>query len=242
MLALSSLPALSIDTFTSNVVTLSFSTPIGEICVTRPSKTRVGKALGGDLRGLAEPHAADVGFVHLAAHEHLLDVAERHDQRGVGAEVEDRRHRAADLDVARQHGGADRRLDRGVGQLLFGSARRRRAPARRWRWPRPPWRARSRADRRRRACGSRPARARSSRRRAPTATPASARRAARRAVWLRRANATSGASASISFFFSCATAPSRAASAACRLARASRRRAVRFSLSSSASTRPASTT
>ena len=71
--------------------------------------------------GLAEPHAADVGFVDLAAHEHLLDVAERHHQRGVGAEVEDRRHRAADLDVAREHGAANRRPDRGVGQLLVGA-------------------------------------------------------------------------------------------------------------------------
>ena len=36
MFALSSLPGLSIDTRTSKLVTLSFSTPIGEICVTRP--------------------------------------------------------------------------------------------------------------------------------------------------------------------------------------------------------------
>ena len=40
MLALSSLPGLSIDTSTSKVVTLSFSTPIGEICVTLPSNFR----------------------------------------------------------------------------------------------------------------------------------------------------------------------------------------------------------
>ena len=38
MLALSSLPGLSIETRTSKLVTLSFSTPIGEICVTRPLK------------------------------------------------------------------------------------------------------------------------------------------------------------------------------------------------------------
>ncbi len=37
MLALSSLPGLSIETSTSNVVTLSFSAPIGEIWVTLPS-------------------------------------------------------------------------------------------------------------------------------------------------------------------------------------------------------------
>ena len=36
MLALSSLPGLSMETRTSKLVTLSFSTPIGEICVTRP--------------------------------------------------------------------------------------------------------------------------------------------------------------------------------------------------------------
>ena len=40
MLALSSLPGLSIETFTSKVVTLSFSAPIGEICVTLPSNLR----------------------------------------------------------------------------------------------------------------------------------------------------------------------------------------------------------
>ena len=39
MFALSSLPGLSIETRTSKFVTLSFSTPIGEICVTWPSKT-----------------------------------------------------------------------------------------------------------------------------------------------------------------------------------------------------------
>src|SRR5260370_517966 len=36
MFALSSLPGLSIETRTSKFVTLSFSKPIGEICVTRP--------------------------------------------------------------------------------------------------------------------------------------------------------------------------------------------------------------
>ncbi len=38
MLAFSSFPALSMETSTSKVVTLSFSTPMGEICVTRPLK------------------------------------------------------------------------------------------------------------------------------------------------------------------------------------------------------------
>ena len=74
-----------------------------------------------DARRLTEPHAADVGLVHLAAHEHLIDVAERHDQRGVRAEVQDRRHRAADLDVARQHGAADRRADRRVCDVFGGA-------------------------------------------------------------------------------------------------------------------------
>ena len=46
--------------------------------------------------GTAKPTRAE----RAAVPHHLIDVAERHDQRGVGAEVEDRRHRAADLDVA----------------------------------------------------------------------------------------------------------------------------------------------
>ena len=40
MLASSSPRALSIDTFTSNEMTLSLSVPIGEICVTLPSNCR----------------------------------------------------------------------------------------------------------------------------------------------------------------------------------------------------------
>ena len=40
MFAFSAPPGLRMETRTSKVVTLSFSTPIGEICVTRPSKTR----------------------------------------------------------------------------------------------------------------------------------------------------------------------------------------------------------
>ena len=40
MLAFSSLPGLSIDTLTSKLVTLSFSTPSGEICVTWPLNVR----------------------------------------------------------------------------------------------------------------------------------------------------------------------------------------------------------
>src|SRR4026208_199071 len=107
MFALSSLPGLSIETRTSKLVTLSFSTPIGEICVTRPLKdlslkvsTRMracwpgptGPAAAGRLVLEARdaeaplrpgPDAADVGFVHLAADEHLGDVPERHHQRRV---------------------------------------------------------------------------------------------------------------------------------------------------------------
>ena len=81
----------------------------------------VAEALGGDAGRHAEAHEADVGLVDLAAHEHLLDVAQRHHQGGVGAEVEDRRHRAADFEVAGEHRAADRRLDGRVGQLLFGA-------------------------------------------------------------------------------------------------------------------------
>ena len=132
MLALSSLPGLSIETSTSKVVTLSFSTPIGEICVTLPSNVLVLERLDGDPRRLPQAHAADVGLVHLAADEHPVDVAERHHQRRLGAQVEDRRHRAADLDVARQHRAADRRPDGRVGQLLFGALDGGAVPARRW--------------------------------------------------------------------------------------------------------------
>ena len=45
--------------------------------------------LDRDARALAEAHLADVGLVDLAAHEHLVDVAERHHERSVGAEVQD---------------------------------------------------------------------------------------------------------------------------------------------------------
>ena len=124
MFALSSLPGLSIDTRTSKLVTLSFSTPIGEICVTRPLNTLSLKVSTRMRAGWPELHAADVGFVDLAANEHLLDVAQRHHERRVGAEVEDRRHRAADLDVAREHGAADRRADRGVGEIFGGAVGR----------------------------------------------------------------------------------------------------------------------
>ena len=184
MLALSALPGLSIETSTSKVVTLSFSTPIGEICVTWPSKTLSLNVSTRDARRLAEPHAADVGLVDLAAHEDLLDVAERHHQRGVGAQIEDRRHRAADLDVARQDRAANRRPDRRVGELFRRRARPRPAPAPRWRAASATLRlADQRAATARRAAGSRPRRARSARRRAPTARSASGRRATARARW-----------------------------------------------------------
>ena len=46
-------------------------------------------------------------------------------ERAVGAQVEDRRHRAADFDVARQHRRPDRRLDGRVGELLLARSRAR---------------------------------------------------------------------------------------------------------------------
>src|SRR6267378_3234048 len=61
-----------------------------------------------DPRLLTEPHAADVRLVHLAADEDLIDVAERHDERRVRAQIQDRRHGAADLHVAREDRAANR--------------------------------------------------------------------------------------------------------------------------------------
>jgi hypothetical protein len=79
---------LSIETSTAKVVTLSFSTPIGEISVTRREDAVAERLVV--MRASAEADVADVGLVDLAAHEHAVDVAERHHQRGVGAEVQDR--------------------------------------------------------------------------------------------------------------------------------------------------------
>src|SRR6185295_5404255 len=74
-----------------------------------------------DARRLSKPHTADIGLVHLAAHEDLLDLAKRHDERRVRAQVQDGRDRAADLHVARQHGPVDRRADGRV-RDIFGRA------------------------------------------------------------------------------------------------------------------------
>ena len=81
--------------------------------------------LHADARRLTEADAADVGLVHLAADEHLVDVADRHDERRVRAEVQDRRDRAADLHVARQHRAGNGRANRRVRQVLGRAIRRR---------------------------------------------------------------------------------------------------------------------
>ena len=72
MLALSSPPGLSMETRTSKVVTLSFSTPSGAILVTLPLKTLSRKRLDLDACGLAEVDVCDIGFVDLALHVDLV--------------------------------------------------------------------------------------------------------------------------------------------------------------------------
>ena len=214
MLALSSLPGLSIDTFTSKVVTLSFSTPIGEICVTRPSNTLSLNVSTRDARRLAEPHAADVGLVHLAADEHLARCRRASSpawrwRRGSGSTTPGcRSRRRASARCARI--GA---LDRGVGEFLLGAldrgaglrhvracasvtlrlADRPAAPARRAGGSPP--------------CSSALVRIVERRLR----RPASARRALRALVVAAARTRRPATSASTAFFFSCASAPSSAA-------------------------------
>ena len=121
MLAFSSWPGFSIDTSTSKVVTLSFSTPIGEICVTLPVNTlsrKLSVVMRAGMPRRTKPMSASSTLPRTNT---CCDVAQGHHQGGVGAEVEDRRHRAADLEVAGEHGAADRRLDGRVGQLLVGA-------------------------------------------------------------------------------------------------------------------------
>ena len=119
MLALSSPPGLSIETRTSKVVTLSFSTPIGEILVTLPMKVLSLNDSTLMRAGWPEVDLADVALVDLALHIDLLDVAERHDQRGGGAQHENRADRVAHLHVAREDDAVDGRDDRGIAQLLL---------------------------------------------------------------------------------------------------------------------------
>ena len=77
--------------------------------------------LDADARRLAEPQIADLGLVDTPANEHVRDVAHRDDRRRRRAHVENRRYRAADLDVARENASADWRADRGVRELFLGT-------------------------------------------------------------------------------------------------------------------------
>ena len=54
------------ETRTSNVVTLSFSTPMGEILVTLPGNFWSLNDSTVDARGLAEVDLADIALVHFA--------------------------------------------------------------------------------------------------------------------------------------------------------------------------------
>ena len=58
--------SFEMETRTSNVVTLSFSTPIGEIFVTCACKFLVFERFHGDPRRLTEIDLADVALIGLA--------------------------------------------------------------------------------------------------------------------------------------------------------------------------------
>ena len=88
------------ETRTSKVVTLSFSTPSGAILVTLPLKTLVPEALNLDACRLAEVDVSDIGFVHFALNVDLVDVALGHHEGGGRAEDEDRADGIPDFDVA----------------------------------------------------------------------------------------------------------------------------------------------
>ena len=74
-----------------------------------------------NARGLAEPEVADFGLVDPPANEHVRDIPHRDDRRRRRTHVENRRHGAADLDVARENASPYRRADGGVGELFFGA-------------------------------------------------------------------------------------------------------------------------
>ena len=88
MLALSSPPGFRIETRTSNVVTLSFSTPSGEILVTAPSNFRSLKDSTTMRAGCREEYPADIGLVDLAQHVDIADIAQCHDQRRLRSQHE----------------------------------------------------------------------------------------------------------------------------------------------------------
>ena len=90
-----------------------------------PLEDAIAERLGGDAGELADTDTTNVGFIHLPAHEDPLDIAEREHERAVGAEVQDGRHGAANLDVTRQHCRPNRRLDGRVGELFFRAFERR---------------------------------------------------------------------------------------------------------------------
>ena len=110
MLVLSSPPGFWIETRTSKVVTLSFSTPSGRDLGDLALERLVLERLDHDAGPLAQVDLADVGLVDLAEHVDLAHVAQRHHQGRLRAEDEDRAHRVAHLDVAREdepvHGAA----------------------------------------------------------------------------------------------------------------------------------------
>ena len=76
MLAFSSPPGLEMDTRTSNVVTLSFSLPSGEILVTFPVNFLSLNDSTTMRAGLVQEHLADVRFVHFALHVDFADVSQ----------------------------------------------------------------------------------------------------------------------------------------------------------------------
>ncbi len=235
MLALRALPGLSIETSTSKVVTLSRSTPIGEICVTLPSKVRslkVSTLMRAGCPSLTRPTSASSTLPRTKTRSMsptviTSEAAEpmfRIDDTGLPTSTSrvSTMPRSGDRMVAlRSSSSARSTAARDWATLASASATLAWATtswllALRWRF----W-ATSRA-----ACASSSPDCAIRR----SALSALARSKARRANW------TSGPSASTMFLSSAASAPRRPAVAAWRLARASRRRAASVSLSSSTST------
>src|SRR5208283_1327961 len=66
---------------------------------------------------LVQVNFADVGLVHFTLDVNFADIAEGHDQRGLGAENEYRTYGIADIDVARKNQAIDGADDGGIAQI-----------------------------------------------------------------------------------------------------------------------------
>src|SRR5579862_7988201 len=72
-----------------------------------------------DAGALSQIHLADIALVDLALYVDFAGIAQRHDECGGRSQHEDRTHRVAHLDVAREHDAIDRRNDVGIAELFF---------------------------------------------------------------------------------------------------------------------------